>query len=44
MCRLGGDEGGDFSDIHAWVGGDDGGKDIQCKWFELVNSGRLYRI
>ena len=26
------------------VGGDDGGKDIQCKWFELVNSGRLYRI
>ena len=44
MCRLGGDERaflpvmayGDERDVHD--------NDVQYEWFEMVNSGHLYRI
>ena len=29
--------------IHG-VGGDDGGKDVRYFWFDLVNSGHMYRM
>ena len=44
MCRLSGDEAGDLPTLVHGGDGDVHGKDIQYKWFALVNSGHLYRI
>ena len=44
MCRLSGDEGVILPMLVHSGNADVHDKDIQCKWFELVNSGHLYRI